>query len=221
MELRMPVSATETVPSLLMKNISREMLMGVEEALVAGAARAYGAAKVMDHGHQPSALGQLRHFHMNESFHRSLDVGGGSPSPIHGNQIVTGRAGVFTLARFNIKEGLWRNGRRSQTRKQMSMANAAIEPLVQRELFNEYVPPSDAVVFFVACFSGSLAFRPEAPLSIQIAVPDRHMVGWLFREPLDQFLMRYDAKPTGAQEDLAMPKLKKNIRKQDMDGSTP
>jgi hypothetical protein len=213
--------AMETVPSLLMKNIPREMLMSIEEALLVGAARAYDASRGMDQGHRPSVLGQLRHFHMNESFHRSLDVAQGSPSPIRGNQIVTGRAGVFTLARFNIKEGFWINGRRSQTRKQMSLANAAIEPLVQHELFEKYTAPADAVAFFVACFSGSLTFRPEAPLSIQIAVPDRHMSGWLFKEPLAKFLQRYDAKPTSAQEDLAIPTLKKSISKRVTQGSTP
>jgi hypothetical protein len=157
---------------------------------------------------------------MNESFHRALSVGGASPSPLHGNQIVTGRAGIFTLARFNTKYGVWNSGRRSVTRKQMSLANAAIEPLVHPELFSDYVPPSEAVVFLVACFAGSLHVQPETPVSIQIAVPDRNMESWLFREPVDLFVKRYDQKQTTAQDDLAMPKLKKNIGKQqDKDGA--
>lgn len=117
--------------------------MGIEEALVVGAQRAYVAARGMDDGHLPSVVGQLRHFHMNESFQRALAVNDASPSPIRGNAIVTGRTGVFTLARFNIKEGLWVNGRRSQTRRQMSVANMAIEPLVQPELFADYVSFSE------------------------------------------------------------------------------
>lgn len=212
--------ATETIQDLLMRNISREILMGIEEALSVGAQRAYTAARGMNDGHLPSVVGQLRHFHMNESFHRALDVGGASPSAIRGNQIVTGRAGVFTLARFNIKEGLWINGRRSETRKQMSMANEAIEPLVQPELFADYMPPSEAVAFFVACFAGALHSQPESPVSIQIAVPDRHMQGWLFREPIDAFIKRYDQKPVTTQDDLATPKLKKNIGKQGKDGTS-
>jgi len=210
----------ETIPDLLVRNIPRDIIMGIEEALVVGAQRAYVAARGMDDGHLPSVVGQLRHFHMNESFQRALAVNDASPSPIRGNAIVTGRAGVFTLARFNIKEGLWLNGRRSQTRRQMSMANKAIEPLVQPELFAEYEHPSEAVTFFVACFAGSLHIQPESPVSIQIAVPDRNMQGWLFREPIDAFAKRYDQKPVSQQDDLAMPKLKKNIGKQDKDGTT-
>jgi len=210
----------ETIPDLLVRNVPREIIMGIEEALVVGAQRAYVAARGMDDGHLPSVVGQLRHFHMNESFQRALAVSHASPSPIRGNAIVTGRTGVFTLARFNIKEGLWVNGRRSHTRRQMSMANKAIEPLVQPELFEDYEPPSEVVAFFVACFAGSLHIQPESPVSIQIAVPDRNMQGWLFREPIDGFAKRYDQKPVSQQDDLAMPKLKKNIGKQDKDGTT-
>lgn len=209
----------DSIPDLLVRNVPRETLMGIEEALVAGAQRAYASAGGMHDGHLPHVVGQLRHFHMNESFHRALEVCEAAPSPIRGNGIVTGRTGVFTLARFNIPDGFWINGRRSHTRRQMSMANRAIEPLVQPELFEQYVPPSDAVAFFVACFSGSLKYQPEAPVSIQIAVPDRHMRGWLFREPLNAFVQRYEGKPAG-QDDLAVPKLKKNIGRQDKDGTT-
>lgn len=213
-------SKRDTIPDLLVRNVPRETLMGIEEALVAGAQRAYASARGMAEGHLPHVVGQLRHFHMNESFHRALAAGDAAPSPIRGNGIVTGRTGVFTLARFNIPDGFWINGRRSHTRRQMSMANRAIEPLVQPELFEQYVPPSDAVAFFVSCFSGSLNYQPEAPLSIQIAVPDRHMRGWLFREPLNAFMQRYEVKPAAGQADLAVPKLKKNIGRQGKDGTT-
>lgn len=210
----------ETIPDLLVRNVSREVVLGIEDALIVGAQRAYAAGRGMDDGHLPHAVGQLRHFHMNEAFQRALVAADASPSPIRGNGIVTGRAGIFTLARFNIPEGFWINGRRSHTRRQMSLANIAIEPLVQPELFGEYQTPSDAVAFFVACFSGSLHVQPESPVSIQIAVPDRHMRGWLFREPLDSFIKRYDQEPM-AQHDLAVPKLKKDIGKQlGKDGTT-
>ncbi len=218
--LTMAKPTNDTIPGLLVRNIPREIVMGIEEALSVGAQRAYAAAQGMDDGHLTSVVGQLRHFHMNESFQRALSVGDASPSPLRGNQIVTGRAGVFTLARFNIKEGLWVNGRRSQTRREMSMANKAIEPLVQPELFEEYISPSQAVAFFVACFAGTLHTQPESPVSIQIAVPDRNMQGWLFREPINAFIERYSRKPIATQDDRATPKLKKNFNKQDKDGTT-
>ncbi|WP_265655769.1 alpha/beta hydrolase [Verminephrobacter aporrectodeae] len=203
----------ETIHDLLVKNVPREVVMGVEDALAVGAQRAYVAARGMDEGHLPHVVGQLRHFHMNEAFQRALAANGAEPSPIRGNRIVTGRTGVFTLARFNIPIGFWINGRRSRTRKQLSLANMAIEPLIQSELFSGYRPPSDAVAFFVACFSGDLNIQPESPVSIQIAIPDQHMRGWLFKEPLEAFAKRYDQMPVG-QNDLAVPKLKKNIGNQ-------
>ena len=213
----MSKSPLDTIPDLLQCNVPRELLMGIEEALSVGAQRAHAASKGMDEGHLPHVVGQLRHFHMNEAFHRALEMGEASPTVIRGNGIVSGRAGVFTLARFNIRDGFWINGRRSHTRRQMSYANKAIEPLVQPELFDQYTAPADAVAFFVACFSGSLHIQPESPVSIQIAVPDREMRGWLFKEPLNAFLKRYEQKP-GVQNDLAKPKLKK-IKKQGNDGS--
>lgn len=209
----------DSIPDLLLRNIPREIVMGIEDALTAGAHRAYAAAHGMEEGHLPSALGQLRHFHMNESFHRALELGNASPSVIRGNKIVTGRTGIFTLSRFNISAGFWTNGRRSSTRKQMSAANKAIEPLVQPELFSGYQPPSDVVAFFVACFSGSMQNQPEAPVTVQIAVPDRDMRGWLFREEVGAFSKRYEQQDA-TQGDLVIPKLKKNIGKQEKDGTT-
>src|SRR3546814_2037759 len=111
----------------------------------------------MDDGNLSSVVGHLRHSQINESFQCALAVADASLSPLRGNQIVTGRSGIFTLARFNTKYGVWNSGRRSETRKQMSLANAAIEPLVRPGLFSGYVEPSQAVVFVVACFAGRTA----------------------------------------------------------------
>lgn len=210
----------ETIHDLLMRNISRELLMALEEALLVGAQRAYTAAQGMDDGHLSSVVGQLRHFHMNESFHRALAAAGASPSPLRGNQIVTGRAGICALARLTTKHGTRNSIRRSEIRKQMSLANAAIEPLVQPGLFSDYVEPSQAVVFIMACFAESLHSQPDKPVSIEIAVPDRHMSGWLLREPIDVFIKRYEPQPTAEQYDLAVPRLKKNFgNQQDKDGT--
>ena len=40
----------ETIPNLLVRNVPREIIMGIEEALVVGAQRAYVAARGMDDG---------------------------------------------------------------------------------------------------------------------------------------------------------------------------
>lgn len=210
--------AKETIQGLLMRDIPRALLMRLEEGLLVGAQRAYRAACEMDEGHLAHAVGQQRHFHMNEGFQRALSAAEASPSPIRGNGLVTGRAGVFTLARFNIAMGCWNNGRRSNLRRQMSKANWAIEPLAYPDFFRDSRPPSEAVVFFVACFSGSVRVQPESPLSIQVAVPDGNMRGWLFREPLEVFVARYNQKWV-PQRDVAIPVLKKGMRqRQGKDG---
>lgn len=212
-------SAANVIAELLRASISRELVLGVEEGLYAGAARAYAASKDMDEGHRPSAVGQARHFHMNEAFHRALAEGGSNPSAIRGNRIITGRAGMFKLARFNIAEGFWINGRRSQTRRQMALANRAIEPLVRPGFFDDHGPATEAVAFFVGCFSGSLSLHPDKPAAIQLAVPDKSMQSWLFREPLGEFLKRYDREQS--QADLARPKLKRRFLDEGKDGTVP
>lgn len=203
------MTTKDTIPDLLLTSVSRELLLGVEDALVIGAKRAHAAASGMHEGHYPHVLGQLRHFHMNETFQRALATSDASPTPLRGNGIVSGHAGMFRIARFNIRDGIWNNGRRSQTRRQMAKANRAIEPLVQPDLFCDYQRPSEALVFFVACFSGSRA-SSESPTSIQVAVPDQNMLGWLFRESLENFIKRYDQ--SGTQSDHARPKLKAKVQ---------
>jgi hypothetical protein len=199
-------TAPQTIPGLLVRDLPRDLILSIEDALRVGAERAFAAAQGMHDGHLPHVVGQLRHFHMNEGYHRALALAEATPTPVKGNSIVTGRAGMFTLGRFNIPTGLWINGRRSITRRQMALVNASIEPLVQPSLFGQYVEPPAAVAFFVACFSGP----GIAAESIQIAVPDHQMKGWLFREALGLFVQRYEAPSTGTtQADLAKPTLKK------------
>lgn len=208
-----------TIPDLLVSSLPFALVSSIEEGLEVGAQRAYAAARGMDEGHLPTVVGQLRHFHMNETFHKALAVNRANPSPLCGNRIVVGRAGIFSVARFNIHEGYWMNYRRSHTRKQMSLANRALEPLVQPGLFSGYVPATEAVAFFVSVFAGSLRISPEAPTSIQIAVPDRFMKNWLFREPLSLFLDRYSQAQI-EQRDLAVPKLKRAVDQQQRDDGT-
>jgi len=129
---------------------------------------------------------------------------------LQGNQIVTGQTGIVRLARFNIRSGCWNSGRRGAQREQMALANAALELLVQPDLFDDYVRPSEVVAFIVSCFS---PMQPQ-PDSICIAVPDRSMRGWLFREPMSALIARYDAAASAKQVDKAKPKLKKGIGKQ-------
>lgn len=192
--------------------------MSIEDSLTAAAARGCSGAKDLELGHRAHAMGQLRHFHMNQAFCQALEMAGAAPTPIRGNSIVVGRAGIFMLSRFNLSNGVWNNGRRSISRRQLAEANSAIELEVRPDLFGTNEPLTKATAFFVASFSGSLSDRPETPLSIDIAVPDSDMRSWLFRESLSAFVKRYDEVP--AQIDSAKPRLKKSALKLKDQGST-
>ncbi len=56
------------------------------------------------------------------------------------------------------------------------------------------------------------------PINIELAVPNRSLDKWLFKESLQTFLQRYNA-PAVKQHDGASPKLKAN-RKDKKDGTT-
>lgn len=210
----MKADSDERIAAILLKNLPRDTCMAVREALTAGAARAMRKAAATAEGHRSSVLGQLRHFEMNESFHSALEAANAKPTALVGNRIVTGRAGLVRLARFNIASGLWVNARRSATRLQLARANVAIEQLVQPELFAEPPPVHEAVVFFAAIFSGSIHHSPEGPLAIEIAVPNRDMTSWIFREPVERFVERFDfgtATDDAPQPDNARPRLRRIV----------
>lgn len=206
----MPQPSRKTIADLIMQNIPRDLLLGIEEGLNVGAERAFSAAKSMHTGHVKHAVGQMRAFHMNETFNDALVAGGANPTPIKGNSLIVGRAGMLTLSRFNVSARTWNNGRRSAMRRQLAQANQAIEQLVQPGLFAP-APITQATVFFVASFSGSMSFEPETPQTIYIAVPDKDMKSWIFQEPLERFCSRYFEVENPVQPDTAQPKLKPGV----------
>ena len=208
----MPDSSLPTIASLLVEHIPRDLIMGVEDALLVGAQRGTSAGAGMNPGHRSHAVGQMRHFHMNETFRDALEVAGTSPSQIMGNRVVVAKAGIFALGRFNISNGVWNNGRRSRTRREMAMANLSIEPLVTPDLFETYQPATNATVFFVGVFDRSVQDSVAVPMSIDLAVPDHELKGWLFRMPTTEFLTLYDSQTVSdVQPDLATPILKPGI----------
>lgn len=208
----MPDPKQPTIASLLVQHIPRDLIMGVEDALLIGAQRGTSAGAGMNPGHRSHAVGQMRHFHMNETFRDALEAAGTNPSQIMGNRVITAKSGIFALGRFNISNGVWNNGRRSRTRREMAMANLSIEPLVTPDLFDAYQPASKATVFFVGVFDRSVQDAAAVPLSIDIAVPDHELKNWLFRMPTTQFLTLYESQEvTEEQLDLAVPFLKPGI----------
>ena len=92
------------------------------------------------------------------------------------------------------------------------MANLSIEPLVIPDLFETYRPATKATVFFVGVFDRSVQDTAAVPMSIDVAVPDHELKGWLFRMPTTEFLSLYESQTsTDAQPDLAVPTLKSGV----------
>jgi len=196
-------SGSESIAELLVRNIPRDLVLAVEDAFQAGAQRAYAASRDSDAGHRRNVLGQLRHFYMNELFHSALEVAGASPSQLRGNEVVAGAVGAVRLGRFNVPQGIWNTASRASSRRIMALANKAVEALVQADFFVPRIVNINCTAFFAAVFDH---VQPELPISIQIAVPDSQMKGWLFRESTTDFLARYEQ--ASSQADKAIPKLK-------------
>lgn len=207
----MTAKSLQTIEELLISNLPRGLVLSVEEGLEAGAKHAFQAASGMKDGHLSNVVGQMRHFHMNETFFDALESVGATPSPVRGNALVVGRSGIFQIARFNDSQGPWYNAKRSSSRRILAQANRSIEPLVQSSLFELGEPTTLATVFFVAVFSGSMTSSPELPVDIRVAVPDSGMRYWLYCEPISRFIREYDS--VIIQEDKANPALKTNARK--------
>lgn len=202
----------QDIPATLVTHLPKDLIMGINDSLYAGAERAYLRAKHDASGHRASILGNMRHWCMNEEFFKTLLVNECSPTPLKGNHLVTGKSGIFNLGRINDNNVSWSNLTRAKTRQQLAEHNRYIESLVQPGLFDspEHIPV--ATVFFLARFSGSFAEQPESPVSVEVVVPSPDMRSWLFRESIGLFLCRYE-QPL-PQKDTAFTTLKsKTIRK--------
>ncbi|MES1934395.1 hypothetical protein T35B1_17411 [Salinisphaera shabanensis T35B1] len=210
----MPNTARDSIAEFLIANIPKRIVLSIEEALIVGAQRAYAAARGMDKGHLANALGQDRHFHMNEGFHRALAANGANPTPLKGNSLVTGTAGSITLGRLNTSIGVWNRGRSSVMRRELCEQNKHIAQFLQGDLFRVGTAPTACTIFFVACFARGPGCVLESPESIHVAVPEMEMKEWLFREPLSMFLARYD-HGTQVQADRVTPKLKAAVQQRD------
>nr|ELY6389127.1 hypothetical protein [Cronobacter sakazakii] len=161
----------QDIPGTLISNLTKDLVMGINESLYAGAERAYVRAKHDATGHRASILGNMRHWCMNEEFYKSLLANGCSPSPLKGNNLVTGKSGIFNIGRINDNNVSWNNLTRAKTRQRLAEHNSFIESLVQPSLFENPKNIPTATVFFLARFSGNFAEQPESPLSIELVVP--------------------------------------------------
>lgn len=93
--------STATIESLLVANLTREVVMGVEDALEAGARRAFSAASGMDEGHLPHVVGQLRLSHERGLSSRPSGQSGFAFGN-QGQRTRHGPIGDVDTARFNV-----------------------------------------------------------------------------------------------------------------------
>lgn len=180
----------DAIAALLLAEVPRDLVMGVEDAFAAGALQAHTMTKNV-RKQRKVALGYMRHIEMNERFSDLLEAAGAEFMPAQGNGVIVGRAGMFKFTRLNMNTTNWNHASRSTIRRELAEANQAMSELAQLSLFGSQ-KIEGGTFFFVARFSGSLNHQPEKPLQIYIAVPTPKMDGWIFREPLAQFLERYD-----------------------------
>lgn len=215
----MDMEAKGALADALVELIPREFCAALDDGLRAATKRAHAEAAARDEGHRSSVLGQARHFHQNEAFALALDACGIRRNPIKGNGIVVGDLAPAYFARFSISNPTWNRVRRSAQRLKMSRKNLWLQELVQPGLFEaSQLIEGQITVFFVSVFSGSLKVQPDAPVSIDIVVPDVTLSERLFSESLTAFLGRY-AEPA-QQTDIAHVRLKEVAQKRQTGGLT-
>lgn len=201
---------------LIKENISRDVLMALDDAYKAGDKKCITyAPKLFEQGHRPSGAGQIRHLFVNESFREALTVHGADPTPLSGTKLVIGKIGIFNIARLNVPSHKWVKLKGSKTRQRLAQLNTAIErTYIQGDLFEPDKPVSAGTIFILGVMDGWNADAKIAVLTqIMIALPAPDMNSWLYRKQLTEFLKLYDLPENNNQQDGAVPTLKAQPKK--------
>lgn len=201
------------VAALIVQHVPKQLIMALSDAIYAASKRSFDSAKTKSQGHRATALGLERYLNLNETIHEVFEANGCNPGKLCGNRIVEGHSGIFTIARESYNDNQWKKLFRSKRKQTLIAENVFVEKVVQPDLFSDGSDVPKATLFVVCRFSGSLQTQPEAPTSIELVVPSSDGKSWVFHEPLELFLTRYDVVPS--QEDNAFPGLKKGIIKKD------
>lgn len=197
------------VADLIVQNVQKQLLMALSDAIYAASKRSYDSAQKKNQGHRATALGYERYLNLNETIHEVFEANGCNPERLQGNRIVEGRSGIFTIVRENYSDNRWKRLFSSKRKQALIADNIFVEKIVQPDLFSDGSDVPKATLFIVCRFSGSLQTQPEAPVSIELVVPSPDGKRWVFHEPLELFLTRYDIAPP--QEDNAFSNLKKGV----------
>ncbi|HFF8583241.1 TPA: hypothetical protein ACTXAA_001226 [Raoultella planticola] len=201
------------VADLIVQHVPKQLIMALSDAIYAASKRSFDSAKMKSQGHRATALGLERYLNLNETIHEVFEANGCNPGKLCGNRIVEGHSGIFTIARESYSDNQWKKLFRSKRKQTLIAENVFVEKVVQPDLFSDGSDVPKATLFVVCRFSGSLQTQPEAPMSIELVVPSSDGKSWVFHEPLELFLTRYDVVPS--QDDNAFTRLKKGIIKKD------
>lgn len=201
------------VADLVVQHVPKQLFMALSDAIYAASKRSFDYAQKKKVDHRSTALGYDRHLNLNETIHEVFEANGCNPDKLRGNRIVEGRSGIFTIVRESYNDNQWKRLFRSKRKQTLIAENVFVEKVVQPDLFSDGSDVPKATLFIVCRFSGSLDSQPEAPMSIELVVPSSDGKNWVFHEPLELFLTRYDVVPP--QEDNAFPELRRGFIKQD------
>lgn len=207
----MSFTKSKNVAELLHRDIPKDFVLAVLDALNISSERAYNETKELHKGHIKNARGQMRHFEQNEAFYTALVAHGLDVSELKGNQIVIGKAGIWNISRGTANDENWHNLKRSKSRQLLAQKNDLIERLVYQDLFDKNEQPEEGTVFFISSFSKNTESQAQKPIAIQIAVCDRNMNNWLYIEDIGKFIDGYADKQENVQteqQDMAKPVLK-------------
>lgn len=213
--IAMPAEGRAELERLIVGNIPRDALMACEDAYYAGDAKGRAHSAAFELGHRPSAAGQVKHFFTNEAIYEAFEAHGAEPSPLKGTKLVVGRFGIFNVARLNVPGHKWVSLRRSATRKKLAELNQAIETkYVQGDLFAEAREVSAGTLFILGVVDGIDSNGIAQLTQVMVALPAPDMKSWLYISTMADFVKLYDQLDASVQPDNAIPKLKKQPKKQ-------
>ncbi|MFJ1258943.1 hypothetical protein [Cupriavidus sp. CuC1] len=200
----------------LTDSIPRELVVAVDENFRAAAKHAYKITADRHEGHRASALGQERHFSLNEALANALGGCDIAHTEIKGTGLVVGTVGSISISRFTTNHPKWTNKDKSARRLELVQANRWLEDLIQPSLLDFEGESSERLaIFFVTVFAG----QAEEPSSINLVVPDVRLRSELFCQSLFEFRQHYSAP--APQVDAVKVHLKKSAAgKKTSDGQT-
>jgi hypothetical protein len=135
------VSGYEKIADLLSCHIPKDFLLAWEAAAASEIERAAALGASRSVGHRSHFIGSVRHYGLNEAFDRALKDAGLDHTPLSGNRIVVGSAGITFLSRLHInKKGPWDNSKRSAGRVKLCAKNVAATQAVQPDFLSGDMP---------------------------------------------------------------------------------